>query len=143
MSKASNSPTAADFLNLKQRRRLAVCKAATKFLQQMTGDDSFEVHMRSLIGNEKNAFEERAIQSNNKVNMDMLKTQKAKLIQLCLCDEKGTPTFAESQVTDLLEMDAGFIDSTYNEISEHVGFQKGELERLVGNSEEIAAAVSS
>lgn len=127
--------SAQDFLKLKGRRRFARCKAVEAW--QLTA------RIRSLSAREKNAYESAAWnQSKTGIEQDELKLQKVRLIALCLVDGEGNLIFDESHVPDLLELDAGLVDPVFVEVSRFVGFQDGDVEDLVKNSAQIAAAVS-
>lgn len=127
--------TAQDFLRNKGKRRFGRCKAAERF--------GLTARMRSLSAGEKNDYERGAWNAEHtQLVEERVKLQKVRLIALCLVDREGNLIFDEDQIPELLELDAGLTDAVFVEVSRHVGFQDGEVEDLVKNSEAIRDAVS-
>lgn len=127
--------TAADFFALRGKRRFGRCQSVERF--------GLTARMRSLNAREKNDYENSAWNATHTAILDdQLKLQKTRLVALCLVDLEGNRVFDDHQIEQLLDLDAGLMDPVFVECSRFVGFQDGDVEDLVKNSQAILEGVS-
>lgn len=118
--------TAADFLGKTQPRI-----APIRGLEQW----GLIAFMRSMTAREKIDFEASVLNDDHTAVEDArLKTVKARLVISQACDESGKPLFDEKQLAQVQEIDSKLLEVMYSQINQHVGFDRGDVEKLVKNS---------
>ena len=101
-------------------------------------DAGVTVRIQSLSEKEKSAYETRLIaKSGRGILRDRLQDATRRLIALCLVDENNDRIFLDSDVNQIGEMDSFVSSRIYDAAQEHCGFNKGDIEDTVGNSEKI------
>jgi len=119
--------------------------AATRRIEPIAGLDQWKIRafMRSMTAREKDDFEASVLTDElDKVDDERLKTAKARLVIACVCDEKGSPLFTDADLDRVRGLDSKVIEIIHRQVNSHVGFDRGDLERLLKNSEAVRAVCS-
>ena len=61
-----------------------------------------------------------------------------RLIALCVVDEDGKRIFSNSDLSAIANLDSYISSRIYDACQEHCGFNKGDIDETVKNSEEIS-----
>ena len=101
-------------------------------------DAGITVRIQSLSEKEKSTYETVLIaKSGRGILRERLQDATRRLIALCLVDENNERIFLDSDVNQIGEMDSFVSSRIYDACQEHCGFNKGDIEDTVKNSEEI------
>lgn len=95
-----------------------------------------KARIRSLSEFERSEFDSSVLDSRGDFSTDRLKRQKRRLIALCVVDEEGKRLLKDSEAEALRPVDSAITSALYNAIRIHIGMDEGDLEELVGKSEE-------
>ena len=98
--------------------------------------------IRSLPEREKAKFENSALDKDGKWARSRFDMMRARLIALCVVDAKGSRILNEDDPGKLLDKDGGIMAKIYDACRKHVGFEEGDIEGLVKNSEPIVSDAS-
>ena len=99
-------------------------------------DTGVTVRIQSLSEKEKSTYETRLIaKSGRGILRERLQDATRRLIALCLVDENNDRVFSDSDVNQIGEMDSFVSSRIYDAAQEHCGFNKGDIEDTVKNSE--------
>ena len=102
-------------------------------------DAGVTVRIQSLSEKEKSSYETRLIaKSGRGILRDRLQDATRRLIALCLVDENNDRIFLDSDVNQIGEMDSFVSSRIYDAAQEHCGFNKGDIETTLGDSEKIS-----
>ena len=127
--------TATDFFAKTAERRIAPINGLEQW--------GLTFCMRSMTAREKDEFEASVLNDDlTKVDDERLKTAKARLVVECVCDDKGTLLFGTKDVERVRDSDSKALEIIHSQIDSHVGFNRGDLEKLVKNSGAVRAASS-
>jgi hypothetical protein len=96
-----------------------------------------KLRIRSLFEGEKEAYEAGLLTVKGDVTRDSVKNARRRLIALCLCDENGERILSDADVDSLKNLDGADMAYLQGECQAFAGFQKGDIEGLVGNSESV------
>jgi|TARA_R110002167_G_scaffold93782_3_gene251036 hypothetical protein len=106
-------------------------------------DAGVTVRIQSLSEKEKSAYETRLIaKSGRGILRDRLQDATRRLIALCLVDENNDRIFLDSDINQIGEMDSFVSSRIYDAAQEHCGFNKGDIEDTLGDSEKITVVDS-
>jgi hypothetical protein len=106
-------------------------------------DAGVTVRIQSLSEKEKSAYETRLIaKSGRGILRDRLQDATRRLIALCLVDENNDRIFLDSDINQIGEMDSFVSSRIYDAAQEHCGFNKGDIEHTLGDSEKITVVDS-
>jgi hypothetical protein len=97
-----------------------------------------DARIRSLTEAEKSEFEGNIWSAKGDVNTASMKTQRRRLVALCLVDEQGNRLLTSDDSAALADIDGAITSQIFAECRKHCGFEVGEIEDLVKNSGEIA-----
>jgi len=122
--------TREQLLGLTQRRYRTVEVAGLHF------------RIRNLTEAEKSDFEASVLNSEAKYSLGKIRQQPRRLIGLCLVDDRNEPLLRPDDTEQLRAIDGAVTSRLYDACREHCGFEEGDLEELVKNSEAIHAADS-
>jgi hypothetical protein len=98
--------------------------------------------IRNLSESEKSDFEASVLTSEAKYSLGKIRQQRRKLICLCLVDDRNEPLMRPEDSEQLKAIDGAVTSRLYDACREHCGFEEGDLEDLVKNSEKIHDADS-
>lgn len=90
------------------------------------------VFVRSLMGTERDAFEDAMHDGKGKIN---LKNHRARMAALAICDESGSPLFTLADVTALSQKNASVLERICDVAMTLSGMKKGDVENAAKNSE--------
>lgn len=126
--------TAADFFACNTRRIVPIAG-----LEQW----NLSAAARSITEKERADYEASWLDGKKQsLDLDRLKLAKVKLIILVVCDDTGRQLFQRGDEPKLLKLDSALTSLLYNASRKHCGFDDGDIERLVGNSEPVPADAS-
>jgi len=117
-------------LGLVQRRYKTVEIAGLRF------------RIRNLTEAEKSDFEASVLNAEAKYSLGRIRQQRRRLICLCLVDDHNQPLLRPEDSEQLRTIDGAVTSRLYDACREHCGFEEGDLEELVKNSDAIHAADS-
>ena len=117
-------------LGLVQRRYRTIELAGLRF------------RIRNLTDAEKSDFEASVLNSEAKYSLGRIRQQRRRLICLCLVDDRNEPLMRPEDSEQLRAIDGAITSRLYDACREHCGFEEGDLEELVKNSDAIHAADS-
>jgi len=98
-------------------------------------DLSFRI--RSLSEAEKSEFETSILSSEGKYSLAKIKRQRRRLIAICLVDQSGGQLLKGDDQNALKDVDGLVTSRLYDACREHCGFEEGDIEGLVKNSDKI------
>lgn len=94
--------------------------------------------IRSLTEAEKSDYETLTLTTKGQVNKDKLNDARRRLVALCLVDAQGNRICGDADVDKLKGIDGLITSHIYDECRVHCGFEDGDIEKLVKNSENVA-----
>ncbi len=96
------------------------------------------VRIQSLSENEKSQYETCLIAKNGKgIMRERLQDATRRLLALCIVDDNGNRIFTDGDLSELANLDAFVSSRIYDACQEHCGFNKGDIDETVKNSEQI------
>jgi len=99
------------------------------------------VRIQSLSEKEKSDYETVLISKNGRgILKDRLADATRRLIALCVVDENDKPVFSSEDLTVISEMDSLVASRIYEACQEHCGFNRGDIETAVKNSDRLEVA---
>jgi len=109
-----------------------------RYIDLELADAGITVRIQSLSEKEKSTYETRLIaKSGRGILRERLQDATRRLIALCLVDENNERIFLNSDIDKIGEMDSFVSSRIYDAAQEHCGFNKGDIEDTVKNSEKI------
>jgi len=101
------------------------------------------LRIRNLTEGEKQEFEAGSLKADGKLNLSFVRSQRRRLVALCLVDDDGQPLLTDaSDVARLKDVDAAVIVRLFDAATEHCGFSAEEVEEL-GKNYDAATAEDS
>jgi hypothetical protein len=97
------------------------------------GGLSFRI--RNLSEQEKSDYEASVLNSDAKYSLGQIRRQRRRLIALCLVDDAGDQLLRPDDAESLKGIDGAMTSRLFDACREHCGFEDGDLEDLVKNSE--------
>ena len=94
-----------------------------------------KVKVRSMTGEERDAFEESTIQGKGKNRDVNMRNFRAKLVVRCVVDELGERIFGETDIQALAKKNSGAISRVFDVASRLSGLSKEDVDELTKNSE--------
>ena len=92
--------------------------------------------MRSLSEQERADYEASFLNpKKGDLQVSTLKLAKVRLIILGLVDADGNPIFRDAQAPELMLLDSAITNNIYDQLRAFIGFDDGDIEGLVKNSE--------
>ncbi len=92
-----------------------------------------KVRIRSLTELERSKFEASMRAKNGEVSNLKLVDMKARLIVLCVVDGDGNPLLTHRDIDQILQQDSEVTNEVVDQIQEHCGFTKSDIEELEKN----------
>lgn len=99
--------------------------------------DGRKLRLRSLTDREKSDYENEILTSKGGLNHSKVKAARRRLIVLCAVDEHNEVMLSAADVARLEEVDGAVTSAAYDAARIHCGFEAGDIEGLVKNSELI------
>ena len=97
------------------------------------------IRIQSLSEAEKSQYETCLIAKNGRgIMRERLQDATRRLIALCVVDEEGKRIFSDSDLSAIANLDSYISSRIYDACQEHCGFNKGDIDETVKNSEEIS-----
>jgi hypothetical protein len=97
------------------------------------------IRIQSLSEAEKSQYETCLIAKNGRgIMRERLQDATRRLIALCVVDEDGKRIFSDSDLSAIANLDSYISSRIYDACQEHCGFNKGDIDETVKNSEEIS-----
>tara|TARA_R100000152_G_C6782231_1_gene219178 strand:- start:7194 stop:7592 length:399 start_codon:yes stop_codon:yes gene_type:complete len=97
------------------------------------------VRIQSLSESEKSQYETCLIAKNGKgIMRERLQDATRRLLALCIVDDAGERIFSDGDLSALANLDAFVSSRIYDACQEHCGFNKGDIDDTVKNSEQIS-----
>jgi hypothetical protein len=97
------------------------------------------VRIQSLSEKEKSDYETVLISKNGRgILKDRLADATRRLIALCVVDENDKRVFTDNDLSVISSMDAAVASRIYDACQEHCGFNRGDIEGAVKNSEAVS-----
>tara|TARA_R100001230_G_C5583107_1_gene101438 strand:- start:131 stop:529 length:399 start_codon:yes stop_codon:yes gene_type:complete len=97
------------------------------------------IRIQSLSEAEKSQYETCLIAKNGRgIMRERLQDATRRLIALCVVDEDGKRIFSNSDLSAIANLDSYISSRIYDACQEHCGFNKGDIDETVKNSEEIS-----
>ena len=97
------------------------------------------IRIQSLSEAEKSQYETCLIAKNGRgIMRERLQDATRRLIALCVVDEEGKRIFLDSDLSAIANLDSYISSRIYDACQEHCGFNKGDIDETVKNSEEIS-----
>jgi len=122
-----------DILKLCQRR----------YLDVNVEELGLAFRIQSLTEREKANYETQLLGRNGKVNKNRLLDASRRLVCLCLVDKDGKPLMNSGDVDELAELDGLVVARLYDACRVHCGFDEGDIETAVKNSDRVQLEESS
>jgi hypothetical protein len=95
------------------------------------------VRIQSLSENEKSQYETCLIAKNGKgIMRERLQDATRRLLALCIVDDNGDRIFTDGDLSELANLDAFVSSRIYDACQEHCGFNKGDIDETVKNTEQ-------
>lgn len=91
------------------------------------------LHVRTISGAERDAFEESVLVKKGKKREVSLKDIRAKLVCLAACDSNGTPVFTPGDEKWLTDKSGKVLDRLFSEAQKINGITEEDVEELMGN----------
>lgn len=91
------------------------------------------LHVRTISGAERDAFEESVLVKKGKKREVTLKDIRAKLVRLATCDERGTPVFEIGDERWITEKTSKPLDRLFSAAQKLNGITDEDVEEMVGN----------
>lgn len=96
------------------------------------------IRIQSLSEAEKSQYETCLIAKNGRgIMRERLQDATRRLIALCVVDEEGKRIFSDSDLSAIANLDSYISSRIYDACQEHCGFNKGDIDETVKNSEGI------
>ncbi len=92
------------------------------------------VRIRSLKELERSRYETDTLGDDGGTERDRLETAKRRLIVMCVVDGDAEPLLTADDLDALGDKDGAITAYLFDACRRHCGFEKGDIERLVGNS---------
>ena len=116
---------------------LKLCKRRYSTVEIPERDIS--IRIQSLSEAEKSQYETCLIAKNGRgIMRERLQDDTRRLIALCVVDEEGKRIFSDSDLSAIANLDSYISSRIYDACQEHCGFNKGDIDETVKNSEEIS-----
>jgi len=97
------------------------------------------IRIQSLSEAEKSQYETCLIAKNGRgIMRERLQDATRRLIALCVVDEDGKRIFSDSDLSAIANLDSYISSRIYDACQEHCGFNKGDIDDTVKNSEGIS-----
>jgi hypothetical protein len=93
--------------------------------------------IQSLTEREKAAYETALIGKAGKISKQRLLDASRRLVCLCLVDKDGKPVMDAGDVDNLANLDGLVVARLYDACRVHCGFDEGDIEGAIKNSEAI------
>lgn len=91
------------------------------------------VFVKGLTGEERDIFEDLTFGTEGS-QKDKLRNFRAKLVSLCVCNEKGENLFTQEDIVALGKKSASAIERIYRVAERLSGFRKKDVDELTKNS---------
>jgi len=101
--------------------------------------DGTRCRIQSLTEGEKSAYEASILTARGRMNRTKFQEATGRLIVLVLVDNAGNRLLSVNDLPEVSKMDGAITAQIYNEARLHCGFEEGDIESLVKNSDEIHA----
>jgi hypothetical protein len=99
---------------------------------------NISIRIQSLSEAEKSQYETCLIAKNGRgIMRERLQDATRRLIALCVVDEEGKRIFSDSDLSAIANLDSYISSRIYDACQEHCGFNKGDIDETVKNSEGI------
>lgn len=102
-----------------------------------------QVRVRGLTGTERDQFEESLLDGKGKNRQVRLANFRAKLVSLCVVDEKGQRLFSETDVAALGKKSAAGLSAVSDVAQRLAGLSEEDVEELTTNLSSTPGAASS
>lgn len=99
-----------------------------------------DVRIQSLTDGEKSDYEYELIAKKGGFVPSKLRNAARRLIVLTVVDDTGNRVLRDGDETKLEEMDGAITQAIYDRARTHCGFNEGDIEEAVKNSEQIPVA---
>ena len=99
-----------------------------------------KVRIQSLMEGEKSRYETHVMTRKGEFSVEKLQDAKCLLFVLCMVDKNNHRMLTPEDIPALRKLDGADTSHLYNECRMHCGFEQGDIEGLVKNSETITAA---
>jgi hypothetical protein len=110
-----------------------------RFAEVELPDVNVTVRIQSLSEKEKSDYETVLISKNGRgILKDRLADATRRLIALCVVDETDKRVFSDGDLGVISEMDAFVASRIYDACQEHCGFNRGDIETAVKNSDRVS-----
>lgn len=91
------------------------------------------LHVRTISGAERDAFEESVLVKKGKKREVSLKDIRAKLVRMAACDERGAPIFQLGDERWLTDKSGKPLDRLFSAAQKLNGITEEDVEELLGN----------
>jgi hypothetical protein len=92
-----------------------------------------QVRIRNLTEAEKSDFETGSLKEDGKLNLNIVRAQRRKLVAAVLVDAGGEPLLKAGDADRLKDLDAAVTSAIFAAATEHCGFTGEEVEELKKN----------
>lgn len=109
--------------------------------ETITIDGFGQVAVRGLTGAERDRWEIN-LAPDRRTGKPKLENLRAKMVQLCVVDDKGSRLFEPSDIPEISQLSVAILQKIFEAAQRLSGFDEGEVEAAIKNSETTPANAS-